>query len=144
MRTLVKTLTTIALIVVSIYTMAANKPEKKIINLSTAVLAIDHYVNVMTEGQSIGLEQLFASDFSQKVQGVNAKTNSRSEVINFLKKQKGEKMNCETITNILEKSADYMVAKITLKFEDFTKTDIITLINEDGTWKVSSSVNAYQ
>ncbi|ULT26942.1 nuclear transport factor 2 family protein [Sphingobacterium sp. E70] len=37
-----------------------------------------------------------------------------------------------------------MVAKVTMQFADFTKTDLVTLVNENGNWKVSSSVNAYK
>ncbi len=56
-------------------------PKKSVINLSTSDLAIDHYVAVMTEGKSAGVEQLFTSDFSQKVHASNDQTNSRFEVI---------------------------------------------------------------
>ncbi|MEN5377906.1 hypothetical protein [Sphingobacterium kitahiroshimense] len=56
---------------------------------------------------------MFTSDFKQKVQAAEAKTNSRSEVISFLKKQKGEQLNCKTSTTIVEQSRDYMVAKVT-------------------------------
>ncbi|UIR54883.1 nuclear transport factor 2 family protein [Sphingobacterium sp. SRCM116780] len=144
MNTLIKTFAAAALIAVSTWTTAAEKPEKGIVNLSTADFAIDNYVAVMTEGQSVGVEQLFASDFNQKVQTENAKTNSRSEVINFLKRQKGEKLNCKTTTTIIEESADYMLAKVTMQFEGFTKTDLVTLINEGGSWKVSKSINSYK
>ncbi|UIR54844.1 nuclear transport factor 2 family protein [Sphingobacterium sp. SRCM116780] len=145
MKTLVKTFTAAALIAISTCTIAAVKPEKGIINLSTADYAIDNYIAVMTEGQSAGVEQLFATDFSQKVQGIDTLLNhSRSEVIDLLKKQKGEKLNCETSIKIIEESAQYRVARVTMKFTDFTKTDLITLINEGGIWKVSSSVNSYQ
>lgn len=41
------------------------------INLSKADLALDQYVVVMTEGESIGLEQLFLADFNQKIQASN-------------------------------------------------------------------------
>jgi hypothetical protein len=90
MNTLAKTLAAAALIAVSTFTMAAGKPvgdnsKKATVNLSTSDLAIDHYVAVMTEGQSAGVEQLFTSDFSQKVRASNDQTNSRSEVISFLK-----------------------------------------------------------
>jgi len=61
-----------------------------------------------------------------------------------MKKQKGEKLNCAVTTDIIEESADYMVAKVTLKFENFTKTDLVTLVREGNNWKVSSSVNAYK
>jgi len=149
MKTLAKTFAAAALIAVSTFTMAAGKPEvanpkKAVVNLSTADLAIDHYVAVMTEGQSAGVEQLFTSDIKQKVHASEDKTKSRSEVISFLKKQKGEQLNCKTSTTIVEQSRDYMVAKVTQQFEGFTKTDLITLVNDGSNWRVSQSINTYK
>ncbi|WP_425275600.1 nuclear transport factor 2 family protein [Sphingobacterium detergens] len=112
--------------------------------LSTADFALEHYVAVTTEGESAGVEQIFATDFSQKVQSANAKTNNRGQVVKYLKKQKGERLNCTVSAYILEESADYMVAKVTLKFEDFTKTDLVTLAREGNVWKVSKSINSYK
>ncbi|MGE8293549.1 MAG: nuclear transport factor 2 family protein, partial [Sphingobacterium sp.] len=135
-------------IAVSTFAMAAEGPvsksEKANVNLSTADFALEHYVAVTTAGESAGVEQLFAEDFSQKIQSSNAQTHSREVVVKSLKKQKGEKLNCTVTTDIIEESADYMVAKVTLKFEDFTKTDLVTLVRENNNWKVSSSVNAYK
>ncbi len=148
MRTLVKTFAAAALIAVSTFAMAADGPGAKVtkanVNLSTADLALDHYVAVTTEGESAGVEQLFADDFSQKIQATNAQSNSRSAVVKLLKKQKGEKLNCTVSTDIIEESADYMVAKVTLKFEDFTKTDLVTLDRVGNDWKVSKSINSYK
>ncbi len=148
MKTLVKTFAAAALIAVSTFAMAAEGPGSKSakanVNLSTADFALEHYVAVTTEGESAGVEQIFAADFSQKVQASNAQTHSRSALIKSLKKQKGEKLNCAVSTDIIEESADYMVAKVTLKFENFTKTDLVTLVREGNNWKVSSSVNAYK
>jgi len=128
--------------------MAAERPGAKATktnaNLSTADLALDHYVAVTTEGESAGVEQLFAADFNQKIQATNAHSNSRSAVVKLLKKQKGEKLNCTVSTDILEESADYIVAKATLKFENFTKTDLVTLERVDNDWKVSKSINSYK
>ena len=148
MNSLVKTFAAAALIAVSTFSMAAEGPDSKSakanINLSTADFALDHYVAVTTEGESAGVEQLFAADFSQKVQSANAQSHSREAVVKLLKKQKGERLNCTVSTDILEESADYMVAKVTLKFEDFTKTDLVTLVREGNDWKVSGSVNTYK
>ena len=149
MNTLAKTFAAAALIAVSTFTMAAGKPvgdnsKKAVVNLSTADLAIDHYVSVMTEGQSAGVEQLFTTDFKQQVHASTDRTNSRSEVISFLKKQNGEELNCKTSTTIVEQSSDYMVAKVTQQFEGFTKTDLVTLVNDEGSWKVSQSINTYK
>ena len=149
MKTLAKTFAAAALIAVSTFAMAAGKPtgdnaKKAVVNLSTADLAIDHYIAVMSQGQSAGVEQLFTSDFSQKVQASADKTNSRSEVISFLKKQKGEQLNCRTSTTIVEQSSDDRIAKVTQQFEGFTKIDLITLVYDGGNWKVSQSINSYK
>ena len=141
-----KTFAAAALIAVSTFAMAAEGPGSKPanVNLSTADFALAHYVAVTTEGESAGVEQLFAEDFIQKVQASNAQTYNRSVLIKSLKKQKGESLNCTVATDIIEESADYMVAKATLKFEDFTKTDLVTLEREGNSWKVSKSVNTYK
>ena len=148
MKTLVKTFTAAALIAVSTFAMAAEGPGAKAtktnVNLSTADFALEHYVAVTTAGESAGVEQLFAADFNQKIQATNAQSNSRSAVVKLLKKQKGEKLNCTVSTDILEESADYMVAKVTLKFENFTKTDLVTLERVANDWKVSKSINSYK
>jgi hypothetical protein len=148
MKALVKTFTVAALIAVSTFAMAADKPvsktEKVTVNLSTAGFALDHYVAVTTEGESAGVEELFAEDFSQKIQSSNAQSHSREAVIKSLKKQKSEKLNCTVKTDIIEESADYMVAKVALKFENFTKTDLVTLVREGNNWKVSTSINSYK
>ncbi|MDR3009439.1 MAG: nuclear transport factor 2 family protein [Sphingobacterium sp.] len=148
MKTLVKTFAAAALIAVSTFAMAAEGPGAKAtkanVNLSSADLALDHYVAVTTEGESAGVEQLFAEDFNQKIQASNTQSNSRSAVVKLLKKQKGEKLNCAVSTDIIEESADYMVAKVTLKFENFTKTDLVTLERLGNDWKVSKSINSYK
>jgi len=148
MKALVKTFAAAALIAVSTFAMAAEGPGSKSakanINLSTADFALEHYVAVTTEGESAGVEQLFAKDFSQKIQSSKAQSHSRDAVVKSLKKQKGERLNCAVSTDIIEESADYMVAKVTLKFENFTKTDLVTLEREGNEWKVSKSINSYK
>ncbi|WP_223580326.1 nuclear transport factor 2 family protein [Sphingobacterium sp. GVS05A] len=149
MKALVKTFAVAALIAVSTFAMAAEGPGSKStkadVNLSTAGFALEHYVAVITEGQSAGVEQVFAADFSQKVQSSsNGGTHSREEVVKYLKKQKGEKLNCTVTSDIIEESADFMVAKVTLAFEEFTKTDLVTLVREGNCWKVSKSINSYK
>ncbi|WP_293884726.1 hypothetical protein [Sphingobacterium sp. UBA1498] len=61
-----------------------------------------------------------------------------------MKKQKGEKLNCTVTTDILEETADYMVAKVTLKFKDFSETELVTLERLGNNWKVSKSINSYK
>jgi len=148
MKTLIKTFAAVALIALSTFAMATEKivgkTEKASVNLSTAGLALDHYVAVTTKGESAGIEQLFAEDFSQNIQSSHAAINNRDAVVNFFKKQKGERLNCNVSARVIEKSADYMIAKVTMKFENFTMTDLVTLVREGDSWKVSKSISSYK
>ncbi|WP_333626737.1 nuclear transport factor 2 family protein [Sphingobacterium siyangense] len=148
MKTIVKTFTAAALIALSSVVIAAekpvSKPEKVSVNLSTADFALQHYVAVTTAGETVGLAQLFAEDFIQKIQAFKTQTYGRQTLIKSLKKQQGEILNCKTHIKIVEKSADYMIAKIVLKFDGFSMTDLVTLVYENGGWQVSKSVHSYQ
>lgn len=148
MKGFVKTFTVAALIALSSVAMAAEKPVSKSeivpVNLSTAEFALQHYIAVTTAGASFGLEQLFAQDFSQKIHTSTIHTYGRRAVIECLNKQQGEILNCKTHIKIVEKSADYMIAKIVLKFDSFSMTDLVTLVYESGSWQVSKSFHSYQ
>jgi hypothetical protein len=43
-----------------------------------------------------------------------------------------------------EFKANSCESKVTLKFEDFTKTDLVTLERVGNDWKVSKSINSYK
>ena len=148
MNTLIKTCTAAVLMTVSTLAMAAHGPKRKLektrVDLSIADFALAHYVAVTTEGESTGLEQLFAEDFNQKIQTANVQTYGRKAVIKLFEKQKGEMLNCKVHTKIIEKSPDYMVAKITLKFEHFRMHDLVTFVYDDGEWKVAKSIHSYE
>ncbi|WP_286862321.1 MULTISPECIES: hypothetical protein [Sphingobacterium] len=148
MKAFVKALVAATLIAISAWAMAAEGPgsrsKKESVNLSTADFALDHYVAVTTKGESAGVEQLFAGDFSQKIQASCVLTYGRNAVIQSLKNQNGEILNCKVNIKIVEKSADYMIAKITLKFEHFSMTDLATFAYENDSWKVFKSIHSYK
>ncbi|PUV21799.1 nuclear transport factor 2 family protein [Sphingobacterium athyrii] len=148
MKAFVKALVAATLIAISAWAMAAEGPgsrsKKESVNLSTADFALDHYVAVTTKGESAGVEQLFAGDFSQKIQASSVLTYGRNAVIRSLKNQNGEILNCKVNIKIVEKSADYMIAKITLKFEHFSMTDLATFAYENDSWKVFKSIHSYK
>lgn len=94
-----------------------SKSEKADVNFSTVDFALEHYVAVTTEGESAGVEQLFAEDFKQKIQTSYSQSHDREAVVKSLKKQKGEKLNCAVSTDILEESVDIWLPKGLLNLE---------------------------
>lgn len=144
MKTLIKSFAVVALLGISSLTMAESNPKKVIVNLSTAELAIDNYVSAFTEGNSDFADHLFTKDFVQKIDAVQSKENSKSEVIKFLKKQKGELMNCQTSTEMIEETSSYAIAKVIQKFENFTRIDFITLEKTGSDWKIAKAVSTYK
>lgn len=148
MKTLMKIGVIIALIACSRCLVTAatpvSKPERTNINLSTSDFALMHYVAVTTAGESRGVDELFTMDFIQTIQGADARYYGRNAVVNHLKVQRGEKLNCKVTTRIVEKSTDYIIAKITLKFNNFNMVDLVTIVYDDGAWKVCKSIHSFQ
>ncbi|MDF2517646.1 MAG: hypothetical protein K0R59_2942 [Sphingobacterium sp.] len=100
--------------------------EKKLFGLFLSKqISVAQFIETYFTGISSSYEYILSIPAIHRVflsVGLNsAKSNSRSEVVKYLKKQKGEGLQCAVSTEILEESADYMVAKVTLKFESFTK-----------------------
>jgi len=44
----------------------------------------------------------------------------------------------------MEQSGDYSIAKVEMKYRDFTKVDYVTLSKEGADWKVSQVVTTYK
>jgi len=103
---------------------------------------ISIYVQAFTEGNYENSKYFLADDFEFYNPKRNMSVNKR-EYVKFLKNTTDLKYNCETNYEILEESTDVCIAKTTMKFENFTRIDYITLrLSEEG-WKIAKIVSTY-
>lgn len=137
------TITTIAtaLLVISTFSSFASTKHNPLKKLSSFSI-INTYLEATTTGNNELNKFLFADDFEYR-NSMHKKSYGKKEYTGFLKKNKGLKYDCVTQYEILDESGDACIAKATMTFKNFTRTDYITLNRDNDGWKVSKVVTTY-
>jgi hypothetical protein len=125
------------IIVVAANTSSAKANMKESIS-QAASHALARYVETVVYGMVENIGELFSDQFRQRT-NVNGKviTHTKSQVINFIKKHKHIKQDCITSYAIIEQSATCFIAKVEMKYFEFTRVDYLTVGPEGKKWKVN-------
>jgi len=138
-----KTLTTIAtaLIMITSFSSFAAEKANPLKDVESAKV-LTTYLEATTLGAVELNKFLFTDDFEHHNSANNA-TFNKKQYTDFLKANKGVKFACETRYEIMDQSGKACIAKATMKFDNFTRVDHITLIQTNDGWKVSKVVTTY-
>jgi len=142
MKTIKPIFLTLCLFVVTCLFVQA-KPDHK------SVIAREHiisqYIQCTTQGEVGGISQLLDENFKECMP-LKGKTviYSKEQVVSFLRSTKGLVQNCTTDYSWVESSDKVAIAKVEMKYPDFTRVDYITLNNIGGAWKVTHVAASYE
>lgn len=119
--------------IISIAANAASKPSP--MRGWKVFQVLDAYVKSVSAGESQLVEHLFTDDLEYYVND-RAERHSKKEIVKFLKSIKGHTYDCETSYSVLDETTTNCLAKMTMRFQTFTRTDYIYLSSTDEGWKV--------
>lgn len=120
------------------FTQAAPKPLKSMNQVLTT------YIDCTTQGHLENLDDILGKDFRHTMnRNGNLFTVNKKTMIKFLQSTKNVRQNCETTYTIVEESQDCVIAKISLKYPEFTKVDYVTLCAGEEGWAVSQVVSTF-
>ena len=135
MNTLVKTFALAGLLLTSSVSLFA--ADGKDLNKAVVENVVDAYINSTVKGETSYLNQLFDNNFVQRFQTEhNQNSISKDAYIKHLKGQKGISFDCDTEYELIEKSANFSIAKVTLEFDSFTRTDYVTMQQGKAGWVI--------
>ncbi|WP_164112586.1 MULTISPECIES: nuclear transport factor 2 family protein [Sphingobacterium] len=140
MKTTIATIATLFTLAFS-FNASAKETVNPLKDFSAKKIALV-YVEALTTGNIDYNKHLFTSDFAYR-NTANKEVTSRSAYISFLKANKGLKYNCTTTYDILDQAGNSCIAKATMKFDNFTRIDYITMQQTKDGWKVSKVVTTY-
>lgn len=100
------------------------------------------YVEALTSGNINFNQHLFTTDFTYE-SSINNQVSSKRQYLDFLKANKGLIYDCQKTYEILDQVGKTSIAKATLKFENFTRVDYITMMQSADGWKVNKVVTTY-
>ncbi|MGJ1499264.1 nuclear transport factor 2 family protein [Sphingobacterium spiritivorum] len=141
MKTIIKTIAT-ALLLITSFSSFANENPDPLKNMNSMAI-VRTFLEASALGQATLNEELLAKDFQYYNASSPDLTYNKKQYSEFLKSTKGLKYNCKTSYQILDESGSHCVAKVTMKFENFTRVDYITLNRSTESWKVSKVVSTF-
>lgn len=136
-----KTILTIATALVMTLSSFANT-EIIPANVKDAKSVLLTYLEATAAGNTNFNNLIFANNFSYKNTERGQKY-GKKDYLKFLKETQGLSYNCEKQSEIISQNNKIAVAKTTLKFENFTRVDHITMKQTKKGWKVSKVVTSY-
>lgn len=96
---------------------------------------MDNYVKTVSEGKTQWVEHLFTNDVEYQTDGRNER-HGKKEILKFLKAMTGNRYDCVAQYRVLDEDATACIAKMTMQFETFTRTDYIYLSATNDGWKI--------
>ncbi|MCW8311148.1 nuclear transport factor 2 family protein [Sphingobacterium thalpophilum] len=101
-----------------------------------AVSVIGAYVNTISIGDVQWVEHLFTDDFDYHLDKTKQRY-SKKQFVKFLKSMADHSYDCVTEFALLDETPVACMAKMTLQFETFTRTDYIYMLSTAEGWKIS-------
>ena len=111
----------------------------------TVQAAIKGFVDAFANGKIKGFSEMLDPD-------VTFTTTRRGEVISFtktemlddLKKSANIVQNCQTKYEIIESLPNQALVKVTMKYENFSKENLITLTDSNKGWRITKISTSFR
>jgi hypothetical protein len=135
-----KTLKTITLGLVLLIVCGSAKanPIPKPENL-TKTYAVNTYVNAMTRGKLDGFNDVLDQSVKfSMLRGKDILCFDKNQMVDFMKKLKNIQQVCTTSTHVVESSNDVAVIRVDMKFENFVRSNYVTVANTPSGWKITN------
>jgi hypothetical protein len=134
MKTLKTTALALTLMVLCCFNLkAGNEPETK------ANQTLNKYIEGATKGKTKGISSIFDEKFKLgMLRGDKPLSYSKAEFLQDLQNSKGVTQQCETSYSIIENNANFVIARVEMKYPTFTRVNCVSLNNTPEGWKITN------
>ena len=130
MKTLKSILMGLALIISFTAAKADGQPSK------TEV--IDIFMNASAHGKMEKFESILANNVEYTTQrGERTIKANKNEILAFYKASENVDQACKCSSTTLKENEKNMVVKVEMQYEKYTRTNLVTMKNIDGNWKIT-------
>ncbi|MCJ8209473.1 nuclear transport factor 2 family protein [Mucilaginibacter sp. RS28] len=123
----------------------ANANIKNDDKAASPYFAINTYVDAVTRGKVTDFDQ--AVDASAKfsmLRGKQILSFDKAEMSNYVKENQNIEQACTVSTSIVNSNADLTVVKVEMKYDEFVRTNYVTLSNTGGSWKITNVYSVFK
>jgi len=110
----------------------------------TKTHAINTFVAAMTQGKLAGLNDVLdkSAAFSM-VRGKQVLSFDKKQMLDYLQSNKNTEQQCTTSTSVVENGANIAIIKVDMKYENFTRSNYVTIANTGNGWKITSVYSVF-
>lgn len=136
MKTLKNTFFLACLLTVNFAFSALAKDKNNV--QQTLTFSIDNYAEALKSGQSQYLSDILANNVKFNInRGGKIITYGKAEALKENKQNGKIIQNCEISYQVIAQSDTYALANISMKYENFTRENIVSFTKQDGIWKIT-------
>jgi len=107
----------------------------------TVDYAVNIYVNAITLGQVKGLDAILDENLKYTLErGGQTLVFAKKDVLNSFKGNENVKQECLVATTVDSTTPDVTIVKVEMQYNDFKRTNYVTMANSGRGWKI---VNIY-
>jgi hypothetical protein len=122
----------------------ANASTKAAHSNLTKEEVIDIYLNAVVHGKLTGIEGAIDNDVQfNMTRGENVNTLNKKQLLAALKANENIEQDCKCTSSIVQDDDGTVVRKVEMKYNDFTRTDVITAQRSGNNWKITKVDTSY-
>lgn len=135
MKTL-RTLLAATLMVLSLASFANEEPKTQKLSMD---YALKTYIDAVASGKVKGFADVLDNDVKfTTTRGEKTVNYSRSEMLNAIKSSENISQNCAVDHSFIEQGATQAIAKVTMKYDTFSRVNYVTLSQTNKGWKITN------
>ena len=107
--------------------------------------ALDTYLNAVVHGKTAGIENAIDDDatFYMK-RGDNVNTLTKSQIVGALKASENIEQDCKCTKTVMQDDDDVSKVKVEMKYNDYTRVDVITTTHSGSNWLITSVETSFK
>lgn len=111
----------------------------------TKTYAVNTYVNAMTRGKLDGFNDVLdkSAKFSM-LRGKQVLNFDKKEMMQYMQKGKNVSQACTTSTSIVESNDDTAVIRVDMQYDNFVRSNYLTIANTGSGWKITKVYSVFK
>jgi hypothetical protein len=140
MKNLIKSILTFSFLIVACSFVKADPTStSKPMNYT-----LTKFIEGTTLGEIAGLPVLLDDGFKMDINcGTRTFSFNKKQVVEFMKNTKNIVQNCSTTYKVVEQNEDVTIAKVEMKYPNFTRVNYVTLVNHGAYWSITNVSSSY-
>ncbi|MDF2435613.1 MAG: hypothetical protein JWP44_5246 [Mucilaginibacter sp.] len=96
------------------------------------------YMNAAAHGKIDGLEKVLADDVQYNIaRGEKTITADKRQMLAAFKAEENIEQACKCNTTTLQDDDERLVVKVEMKYEGYTRTNVVTIVNKGYGWEIT-------